>query len=75
MLLQQYVAHAKIITYFYCPNIVSGRGDADVDTEAGARLTCHLLLRLFKTIEVPQPALYSVGKSFLKSYLVPCLVR
>ncbi|XP_046669089.1 mediator of RNA polymerase II transcription subunit 12 isoform X4 [Homalodisca vitripennis] len=40
-----------------------GRGDADVDTEAGARLTCHLLLRLFKTIEVPQPALYSVGTS------------
>lgn len=34
-----------------------------MDTEAGARLTCHLLLRLFKTIEVPQPALYSVGMS------------
>lgn len=40
----------------------AGRGDADMDTEAGARLTCHLLLRLFKTIEVPQPALYSVGQ-------------
>ncbi|RZF38411.1 hypothetical protein LSTR_LSTR006537 [Laodelphax striatellus] len=42
---------------------ILGRVDADVDAEAGARLTCHLLLRLFKTIEIPQPALYSVGTS------------
>lgn len=40
-----------------------GRGDAETDAEAGARLTCHLLLRLFKTVECPQPALYSVGTS------------
>jgi mediator of RNA polymerase II transcription subunit 12 len=40
-----------------------GRGDADTEAEAGARLTCHLLLRLFKTVECPQPALYSVGTS------------
>jgi hypothetical protein len=41
---------------------VIGRGDADIEAEAGARLTCHLLLRLFKTVECPQPALYSVGQ-------------
>ncbi|XP_059479681.1 mediator of RNA polymerase II transcription subunit 12 isoform X2 [Neocloeon triangulifer] len=35
----------------------------DSKVEAGARLTCHLLLRLFKTNETPQPALYSVGTS------------
>lgn len=29
--------------------------------EGGMRLTCHLLLRLFKTAEGPQPGLYSVG--------------
>jgi len=41
---------------------ITGRGDADTEAEAGARLTCHLLLRLFKTVECPQPALYSVGQ-------------
>lgn len=34
-----------------------------MEAEAGARLTCHLLLRLFKTIECPQPSLYSVSTS------------
>lgn len=29
--------------------------------EGGMRLTCHLLLRLFRTAEGPQPGLYSVG--------------
>lgn len=29
----------------------------------GARLTCHLVLRLFKTIETPQPGMYSVSAS------------
>lgn len=38
-----------------------GAGDTDPEAEASARLTCHLLLRLFKTTEVPQPSLYSVG--------------
>lgn len=33
------------------------------EAEAGARLLCHLLLRLFKTVEVPQPGMYSVGTS------------
>ncbi|XP_045454352.1 mediator of RNA polymerase II transcription subunit 12-like [Melitaea cinxia] len=31
--------------------------------DAGARLTCHLLLRLFKTVDTPQPGLYSVSTS------------
>ena len=31
--------------------------------EASARLLCHLILRLFKTIECPQPNLYSVSSS------------
>ena len=43
--------------------LFSGRREADADAEAGARLTCHLLLRLFKTNEIPQPGLYSVGTS------------
>lgn len=30
---------------------------------AGARLTCHLVLKLFKTIEIPQPRMYSVSTS------------
>ncbi|XP_065336450.1 mediator of RNA polymerase II transcription subunit 12 isoform X5 [Cloeon dipterum] len=40
-----------------------GKEKVDSKVEAGARLTCHLLLRLFKTNETPQPALYSVGTS------------
>lgn len=43
-----------------------GAADTDPEAEASARLTCHLLLRLFKTTEVPQPSLYSVGKWFHK---------
>ncbi|XP_026481599.1 mediator of RNA polymerase II transcription subunit 12-like [Ctenocephalides felis] len=39
------------------------RGDIPLDAEAGARLTCHLLLRLFKTVECPQPGMYSVSTS------------
>ncbi|GAB6019774.1 hypothetical protein CHUAL_001322 [Chamberlinius hualienensis] len=35
----------------------------DQDAEPGARLTCHLLLRLFKTAEFPQPQCYSLGTS------------
>ncbi|XP_055677088.1 mediator of RNA polymerase II transcription subunit 12 isoform X2 [Lutzomyia longipalpis] len=44
--------------------ICNGTGrDMTPEAEAGARLTCHLLLRLFKTIEIPQPGLYSVSTS------------
>lgn len=42
-------------------SIGHGAADTDPEAEASARLTCHLLLRLFKTTEVPQPSLYSVG--------------
>jgi hypothetical protein len=50
--------------------ILLGKEKADSRIEAGARLTCHLLLRLFKTNETPQPALYSVGES-LPLYAIP----
>lgn len=40
-----------------------GRCDSDTEAEAGVRLTCHLLLRLFKTVECPQPSLYTVSTS------------
>ncbi|KAJ8669737.1 hypothetical protein QAD02_000996 [Eretmocerus hayati] len=64
--LEDFVRHVAL------PSLVKayeGRGDADTDAEAGARLTCHLLLRLFKTVECPQPALYSVGTS---PHPLPC---
>lgn len=33
------------------------------EVEASARLTCHILLRLFQSIEYPQPGMYSVSTS------------
>ncbi|XP_032453194.1 mediator of RNA polymerase II transcription subunit 12 isoform X4 [Nasonia vitripennis] len=59
--LEDFVRHIAIPSLGKAFN--DGRGDADTDAEAGARLTCHLLLRLFKTVECPQPSLYSVGTS------------
>ncbi|XP_073983833.1 mediator complex subunit kohtalo isoform X3 [Rhodnius prolixus] len=59
--LEDFVAHVALPSLLTVYN--EGRGDADGDAEAGARLTCHLLLRLFKTSEVPQPGMYSVGTS------------
>ncbi|KAF7269352.1 mediator complex subunit kohtalo isoform X2 [Rhynchophorus ferrugineus] len=44
-------------------------------TEAGMRLTCHLLLRLFRTAEGPQPGLYSVGSPPLTPPRLPLGVR
>lgn len=41
----------------------NGKEVIEEGAEAGARLTCHLLLRLFKTVEMPQPGLYSVSTS------------
>ncbi|CAB0013481.1 unnamed protein product [Nesidiocoris tenuis] len=58
--LEDFVVHAALPSLMTMCN--EGRGD-DIDAEAGARLTCHLLLRLFKTSEVPQPAMYSVATS------------
>ncbi|XP_060517503.1 mediator of RNA polymerase II transcription subunit 12 isoform X2 [Cylas formicarius] len=43
--------------------------------EAGMRLTCHLLLRLFRTAEGPQPGLYSVGSPPLTAPRLPLGIR
>lgn len=37
-------------------------GEGNPDAEPGARLTCHLLLRIFKSVDTPQPAQYSAGE-------------
>lgn len=37
--------------------------DTDSKIEAGARLTCHLVLRLFKTFDSPNPTLYGSSHS------------
>ncbi|XP_058826167.1 mediator of RNA polymerase II transcription subunit 12 isoform X2 [Topomyia yanbarensis] len=58
--LENFVAHVAL------PALVQackGRSETTPEIEAGARLSCHLLLRLFKTIEYPQPGLYSVSTS------------
>lgn len=44
-------------------------------SEGGMRLTCHLLLRLFRTAEGPQPGLYSVGSPPLTAPRPPLGVR
>ena len=36
-----------------------GKAEADPESEAGARLTCHLVLRFFKTFDAPHPACYT----------------
>ncbi|XP_069936794.1 mediator of RNA polymerase II transcription subunit 12-like protein, partial [Cherax quadricarinatus] len=38
-------------------------GEGNPEAEPGARLTCHLLLRIFKSVDTPQPAQYSAGSS------------
>lgn len=45
------------------PLVRACNADLDANAEAGARLSCHLLLRLFKTSELPQPGMYSVSTS------------
>lgn len=44
-------------------NACNGGREITPEAEAGARLSCHLLLRLFKTNELPQPGFYSVSTS------------
>ena len=55
------------LLYVGVPSLVKiwneGRSDADSEAEAGARLTCHLVLRLFKTSDAPHPACYSNSNS------------
>ncbi|XP_075535912.1 mediator of RNA polymerase II transcription subunit 12-like protein isoform X4 [Dermacentor variabilis] len=51
--LQDFVVHVAI------PSLLSASpvgGAADQDAESGARLTCHLLLRLFRTVDSMPPA-------------------
>ena len=36
-------------------------GDGNPEAEPGARLTCHLLLRILKNVESPQPSQYAAG--------------
>ncbi|CAH0406083.1 unnamed protein product [Chilo suppressalis] len=63
--LEDFVRHAAL------PSLVKACGGAGVSgnpanapsPDTGARLTCHLLLRLFKTVDTPQPGLYSVSTS------------
>lgn len=45
-----------LLTYYKSETIL-------VEVEASARLTCHILLRLFQSIEYPQPGMYSVSTS------------
>ncbi|EEC08725.1 thyroid hormone receptor-associated protein, putative [Ixodes scapularis] len=50
--LQDFVVHVAI------PSLLSASpvsGAADQDAESGARLTCHLLLRLFRTVDPSPP--------------------
>ena len=56
------------LLYVGVPSLVKiwneGRAEADPEAEAGAHLTCHLVLRLFKTSDTPHPACYaSAGSS------------
>ncbi|XP_030027679.1 mediator of RNA polymerase II transcription subunit 12 isoform X3 [Manduca sexta] len=63
--LEDFVRHAAL------PSLLKACGGANASTnpanapspDTGARLTCHLLLRLFKTVDTPQPGLYSVSTS------------
>ncbi|XP_050541697.1 mediator of RNA polymerase II transcription subunit 12 isoform X2 [Daktulosphaira vitifoliae] len=61
--LEDFVVHVALPSLLTVSNEGHGAADTDPEAEASARLTCHLLLRLFKTTEVPQPSLYSVGAS------------
>ncbi|XP_037934116.1 mediator of RNA polymerase II transcription subunit 12-like [Teleopsis dalmanni] len=54
---------SDFVVKFALPTLVTACAETTGDAEAGARLTCHLLLKLFKTIEIPQPGLYSVSTS------------
>lgn len=56
----------KFVFYVALPALVNacnGGREITPEAEAGARLSCHLLLRLFRTVEIPQPGMYSVGTS------------
>jgi mediator of RNA polymerase II transcription subunit 12 len=51
-----FVALPALLSYYRSDTIMN-------EIEASARLTCHILLRLFQSIEYPQPGMYSVSTS------------
>lgn len=55
--LEDFVGRVALPSLLKVKTLDNGGGAA----EGGMRLTCHLLLRLFRTAEGPQPGLYSVG--------------
>ncbi|XP_072935735.1 mediator of RNA polymerase II transcription subunit 12 isoform X2 [Epargyreus clarus] len=62
--LEDFVRHAALPSLVKaCGGGTSGNPANAPSPDAGARLTCHLLLRLFKTVDTPQPGLYSVSTS------------
>ncbi|CAH0557477.1 unnamed protein product [Brassicogethes aeneus] len=70
-LLEDFVGRVALPSLLKVKSLDNGGGAA----EAGMRLTCHLLLRLFRTAEGPQPGLYSVGSPPLTAPRPPLGVR
>ncbi|XP_071052506.1 mediator of RNA polymerase II transcription subunit 12 isoform X3 [Onthophagus taurus] len=69
--LEDFVGLLALPSLVKVKSLDSGVGAA----ESGIRLTCHLLLRLFRTTEGPQPGLYSVGSPPLTAPRPPLGVR
>lgn len=69
--LEDFVAKVALPSLLKVKLLDNGGGAA----EGGMRLTCHLLLRLFRTAEGPQPGLYSVGSPPLTAPRLPLGVR
>ncbi|XP_049822887.1 mediator of RNA polymerase II transcription subunit 12 isoform X3 [Aethina tumida] len=69
--LEDFVGRVALPSLLKVKSLDNGGGAA----EAGMRLTCHLLLRLFRTAEGPQPGLYSVGSPPLTAPRPPLGVR
>ncbi|XP_063890772.1 mediator of RNA polymerase II transcription subunit 12 isoform X1 [Helicoverpa armigera] len=63
--LEDFVRHAALPSLLKACGGGGSSGNAPnaPSPDTGARLTCHLLLRLFKTVDTPQPGLYSVSTS------------
>ncbi len=58
-LLQEFVANVALPTLLTAYNAEAITNEI----EASSRLTCHILLKLFKAVEYPQPGMYSVSTS------------
>lgn len=62
--LEDFVRHAALPSLVKaCGGGAAGNPANAPSPDTGARLTCNLLLRLFKTSDTPQPGLYSVSTS------------